>query len=204
MRLAVLFFDFDRFKYINDSLGHAAGDCVLQMAAERFRSHISDNIMLARLGGDEFVLLLDPMQGHAHVEHVVSRIGQCLQEPLDMNGHPLYISVSIGIAIYPQDGRTPDELVKNADAAMYEAKKNAQQEAVFFTNAIGIHYENRLGLESSLRVCCVGQELELYYQYQVDWITGRLKEWKHYCAGSIRSSDLFHRLILFRLPKRQA
>ncbi len=193
--LAVLFFDFDRFKYINDSLGHAAGDCVLQMAAERFRSHISDNIMLARLGGDEFVLLLDPMQDHAHVEHVVSRIGQCLQEPLDMNGHPLYISVSIGIAIYPQDGRTPDELVKNADAAMYEAKKNAQQEAVFFTNAIGIHYENRLGLESSLRGVLCRQELELYYQYQVGLDNGQIEgmeallRWKHPELGFISPLD---------------
>ncbi len=193
--LAVLFFDFDRFKYINDSLGHAAGDRVLQMAAERFRSHLSDELMLARLGGDEFILLLDPMQDRTHVERVVDKIRHCLQEPLDMNGHPLYISVSIGVAIYPQDGLTLDELVKNADAAMYEAKKNARQEAVYFTNAIGAHYENRLGLESSLRGALCRQELELYYQYQVRLDNGQIEgmeallRWKHPELGFISPLD---------------
>ncbi|WP_322905336.1 putative bifunctional diguanylate cyclase/phosphodiesterase [Paenibacillus sp. SGZ-1009] len=189
--LAVLFFDFDRFKYVNDSLGHAAGDRILQMAAERFRNQLSVDRSLARLGGDEFILLIDPLQGHAHVERVVDEIKQCLQEPMNIDGHLLYISVSIGVAIYPQDGITLDELVKNADAAMYEAKKSARQEAVFFTDAIGAHYGNRLHLESSLRSVLCRNELELYYQYQVRLDNGQIEgmeallRWKHPELGII-------------------
>ncbi len=189
--LAVLFFDFDRFKYINDSLGHAAGDRILKMAATRFRHDLPDDVSIARLGGDEFILLIDPMQDHQHVEEIVQKVRHCLEEPMNIEGRHVYISASIGIAIYPQDGSTLDELVKNADAAMYEAKKNAQPGAVFFTDDIGAHYNNRLGLESSLRSVLCHNELELYYQYQVRLDNGEIEgveallRWNHPKLGFI-------------------
>lgn len=122
-RFALLFLDLDRFKQVNDSLGHQAGDLLLQQTSQRLSQNLRRDDLLARLGGDEFILLLDPLQHRDNAAKVAAHIRDILNAPFQINEHVAHIGVSIGIAIYPEHGSTAEELLKAADAAMYAAKK---------------------------------------------------------------------------------
>lgn len=180
MKLGVLFLDLDGFKRINDTLGHHLGDLVLQATSERLRNSIrtrdemlcldnpQDNPTLARLGGDEFTVLLSMIKRKDDVASVAERIRLNLNQPLIIGDHELYMATSIGIAIYPDDGTIAEELLKNADLAMYYAKRRGGNNYQYFTARMSEMALHRLKLESHLRKAVELNELELHYQPQLD------------------------------------
>ena len=132
-RVALLFIDLDRFKNINDSLGHVIGDGLLQAVAERLRGVIRDTDTISRLGGDEFLLLFS-MDHVASVAHLAQKLLKVIGEPYEIDGHSLQVTSSIGISVYPKDGTSFEELFKNADIAMYKAKESGRNAFHFFTS----------------------------------------------------------------------
>ncbi|NGZ75771.1 putative bifunctional diguanylate cyclase/phosphodiesterase [Saccharibacillus alkalitolerans] len=193
--LAVVFMDFNRFKYINDTLGHGVGDRMLQEAAARFEEALPGHCLLARLGGDEFVILIPRSSGTQTIRSVIAAVEDSLKKPMSIDEHSLHVSTSIGIAVYPADGSSMDELLKNADAAMYRSKKNNGSKAVFFDSSIGSELERRLEIENDLNNVIERNELSLHYQLQVHARTGRiagveaLLRWKHPVKGYISPAD---------------
>ena len=190
-QLAVVYLDIDDFKRVNDSMGHHVGDSLLKQFSDRLvlalrssdvaaRNDTSD--MLARLGGDEFTLLLSSLRHQADAAIVATRIHEMLEEPflLDVgvgNGagkHELYVGASIGIAVYPHDGVDADELLKNADTAMYEAKRGGKSTYRFYVDDMNDRALERLDMESSLRGALDKGELSLDYLPQIDLITGQI------------------------------
>ncbi len=173
-KIAVLFLDLDRFKNINDSLGHAIGDQMLIEAARRLRSAVRGSDTVSRLGGDEFVLLLTELETPDHAAHVAEKLLQVVAEPFSLEGHELNVTPSIGIALFPEDGADPDALLKNADTAMYHAKENGRNNFQFFAPAMNVRVSEHLALENSLRQALTRNELALHYQPQFDLASGRL------------------------------
>ncbi|SMC18459.1 PAS domain S-box-containing protein/diguanylate cyclase (GGDEF) domain-containing protein [Andreprevotia lacus DSM 23236] len=190
-KLAVLFLDLDRFKTINDSLGHAAGDQVLNQVAERLRKIVRRSDILARLGGDEFVLVLtelkDAMQAGDTAEHLL----QTFAEPFELEAGGFATTTSIGISVYPDDGNDPDTLIRNADVAMYQAKSSGRNNFQYFTADMNVRASERLELETSMRHALTNGEFELYYQPQVSLKDNRvigaeaLIRWNHPEQGLI-------------------
>ncbi|MBM0065725.1 bifunctional diguanylate cyclase/phosphodiesterase [Alkalicoccobacillus gibsonii] len=161
---AVLTLDIDRFKMINDSLGHMYGDLFLQKVSNRITKLIDgEDIILSRLGGDEFVLIYKKEMGPS-LESFASHILMLIQKPFHLKEHDFYISASIGIAIYPEHGREAEVLLRNADTALYEVKRNMKNGYHIYTEALNEHLEEKLTLESDLRKGIVNQELVLHYQ----------------------------------------
>ena len=189
-RLAVLFIDLDRFKMINDSLGHTAGDQLLIEASKRMRAHIRAEDVLARLGGDEFVVLVDQLTDKDQATAIAHRLLEALESPFLLCGHECRISCSIGIAIFPDDASDPEELVKQADTAMYAAKAGGKNAYRFFSAELQSHSLRHLVLEADLRRALEKEELFLHYQPKVD-NAGRivgveaLLRWKHPQKGVI-------------------
>ena len=173
-KIAVLFLDLDRFKNINDSLGHAVGDQMLIEAARRLRSAVRGSDTVSRLGGDEFVLLLTELETPDHAAHVAEKLLQVVAEPFSLEGHELNVTPSIGIALFPEDGADPDALLKNADTAMYHAKENGRNNFQFFAPAMNVRVSEHLALENSLRQALIRNELTLHYQPQLELASGRL------------------------------
>jgi len=173
-KIAELFLDLDRFKNINDSLGHAIGDQMLIEAARRLRSAVRGSDTVSRLGGDEFVLLLTELETPDHAAHVAEKLLQVVAEPFSLEGHELNVTPSIGIALFPEDGADPDALLKNADTAMYHAKENGRNNFQFFAPAMNVRVSEHLALENSLRQALTRNELALHYQPQFDLASGRL------------------------------
>jgi diguanylate cyclase (GGDEF)-like protein len=190
--LAVLFIDLDRFKQINDTLGHTVGDTLLVQLARRFESCVRGSDTLARRGGDEFMLVLTDIISPQQVVKVAHRLIELLQPPFHIVGHELFVSASIGASIYPTDGEDPDSLQRGADAAMYRAKhlRNSFQ---FFDPTTNQTTLERLRLENYLRRALERNELDLYYQPKVN-LAGRiigveaLLRWKHPDLGMIPPS----------------
>jgi diguanylate cyclase (GGDEF)-like protein len=184
LKLAVLFMDLDGFKRINDTLGHHLGDLVLQTTSDRLRKNIrssdtlvrtgatQDGLSIARLGGDEFTVLLPMIERNEDAATVAQRICASLAQPFVCNDQELYTSTSIGIAIYPNDGETAEELLKNADLAMYYAKRLGGNTYQYFTAKMSETALLRLNLENHLRKAIELNELELHYQPQLDIRTG--------------------------------
>ncbi|WP_262964718.1 two-component system response regulator [Methylobacter psychrophilus] len=184
LKLAVLFMDLDGFKRINDTLGHHLGDLVLQTTSDRLRKNIrssdtlvrtgatQDGLSIARLGGDEFTVLLPMIERNEDAAIVAQRICTSLAQPFICNDQELYTSTSIGIAIYPNDGETAEELLKNADLAMYYAKRLGGNTYQYFTAKMSETALLRLNLENHLRKAIELNELELHYQPQLDIRTG--------------------------------
>jgi diguanylate cyclase (GGDEF)-like protein/PAS domain S-box-containing protein len=170
--LAVLFLDLDRFKYVNDSLGHQAGDALLKAVSGRFRHCVREQDTVARMGGDEFIVVLSELEGRGHATDVASRIVEALNAPFDIKGHRLTVTPSIGIAIYPDDGDRADLLIKHADAAMYHAKERGRNNFQFYEPRFSTTVSARLTLENRLRRALERDEFELYYQPQVETATG--------------------------------
>ncbi|MHB1354073.1 MAG: EAL domain-containing protein [Thiobacillus sp.] len=173
-RLAVVFIDLDRFKTINDSLGHAVGDAVLQAAASRLKNLARDRDTLARLGGDEFVLLLEGLRDAEAAGAVAEKIIAALEKMLHVGSYPLHISASIGISLYPDDGQDAEALLRHADAAMYKSKERGRNTFHFYEHGITERAMRRLQLESRLRRAFDARALHLHYQPLVRLDTGRI------------------------------
>ena len=167
-QVAVLFIDLDRFKNVNDTLGHHIGDGVLRSVAQRLAQAVRAGDTVSRLGGDEYVVI---MRGVTSVEEVrlavERRLIPLIRQPHQVEGHALHVSCSVGVALYPQDGRDLDELMRRADAAMYEAKGSGRDAAHFYEPAIEQMAQQRLGLEQQLRHALETGELSLHYQPRV-------------------------------------
>jgi diguanylate cyclase (GGDEF)-like protein len=173
-RFSVLFIDLDRFKVINDSLGHEAGDGLLVETAGRLRQSLRANDVVARLGGDEFVVILENAAEKPVVESVARTLLSTLSQPLQLAGHECHTTASIGIAMFPDDGTDVQTLTKNADMAMYLAKEDGKNAFRFFTKAIKTQSIERLTLETSLRHALERDEFSLHYQPKVDLVTRQI------------------------------
>lgn len=172
--VAVLFFDLDRFKVVNDTLGHEAGDQLLQMAAARLLSCLRDGDTLARFGGDEFAAFLDDIASPDDVAPIISKLLQVLAAPFTIDKHEFFISGSIGISLYPNDGDDTKILMKNADTAMYRAKQQGGNSYQFYRADMNVHALQRLELETDLRRALERQEFVLHYQPQFDLNNGSI------------------------------
>jgi len=162
-RFAVLFIDLDRFKMINDTLGHHAGDLFLIEIANRLRACVRDNDVLARLGGDEFVILLDSLKPD-HAEEIADRIIGAIEKPYTIEKNTLYSNASIGIAVCSTQYKNPDEILRDADAAMYQAKSLGRGRYVFFDDSMREKLVATMTLEQELRLAIEQQQFELHYQ----------------------------------------
>jgi diguanylate cyclase (GGDEF)-like protein/PAS domain S-box-containing protein len=165
---AVMFLDLDRFKNINDTLGHSVGDALLEQVARRLSMAVRASDTLARIGGDEFVLLLPHISGRDQAARVAEKLLSVLNTQLNVAGHSLQVSTSIGVCVYPEDGEYADVLLRNADTAMYQAKASGRNTYRFFTDQMNQEANQRYRIESSLRQGVRNQELRLVYQPLVD------------------------------------
>lgn len=172
--LAVMFIDLDKFKHVNDTLGHSAGDELLQQAAKQLQICIRKSDTLARIGGDEFIVLVENFASEAELEQLAARCAQVLAEPVVLQGQRHYITASIGISIYPRDGDSVDMLLKHADIAMYQAKERGRNTVSFFTWQMQDKMVERLNLERRLQQAIERDEFVLHYQPQIDLRTGLL------------------------------
>jgi len=183
--LGVMFIDLDHFKKVNDTLGHHVGDLLLQEAAERLRDSIRENDTVARLGGDEFLVVLSGYRTSLNVPHIAQKILKNLSAPYLIDGNELVLTGSVGISIYPQDGLTADDLMRNADMAMYAAKNEKGDSFQFYSESMNRNAVEQLELENGLRRAIEQDQLHLCYQPQVDWQTKQivgveaLLRWNH-------------------------
>ncbi len=190
-RFAVLFIDLDRFKSVNDSFGHSVGDTVLREAARRVTGCVRGSDTVSRLGGDEFTVLLTRIQRPQDAGRIAENIVNAFAQPFDVGDQQSFLGASIGIAAYPEDGSSAEELLKNADTAMYRAKASGRSQAVFFEERMNAEAFTRLVLDRDLRLAIERGELELHYQPQVDLHTGTIRSaeallrWRHPERGLI-------------------
>ena len=192
---AVMVCDLDRFKLINDSLGHRAGDQLLQEVARRLSGAVRSIDTVARLGGDEFVLVVNPVSGRAEAEAVARRAIESVQPPVEIAGISIHTSPSIGIAFYPTDGTTADALLAHADAAMYAAKDRGRSNLQCYGPGMSTRTQNEVKLESELHTAVAERQFELHYQPKVDTATGAvysaeaLVRWHHPQRGLLLPAD---------------
>ena len=166
--VALMFFDLDRFKQINDTLGHGTGDRVLQVVAARLKEQLREVDTISRLGGDEFTLIAEGTGEPERFAALAEKVRHLLSIPLDVDGRPILVSTSIGVTVYPRDSEDVDELVKNADIAMYRAKHSGRNTYLFYTAEMARRNDDRLGLEAELRQALRRGDLVIYYQPTVD------------------------------------
>ncbi|MCU7924409.1 MAG: EAL domain-containing protein [Candidatus Thiodiazotropha sp. (ex Dulcina madagascariensis)] len=191
LRLCILFFDLDRFKHINDSLGHPAGDSVLKRVANRLKETVREGDTLARLGGDEFAVLIENVHHSYSAASVAEKLHTCFDDPFIEEGHEFYLSASVGISVYPSDGEGAAELLKNADAAMYKAKNIERGGFQFYTQELTSNAYQHFTLESGLRHALQEDQFQIYYQPKIDLKAGRvlgaeaLLRWRHPEEGFI-------------------
>jgi diguanylate cyclase (GGDEF)-like protein len=194
-RFAVLFIDLDRFKMINDTLGHHAGDQFLIEISNRLRVCVRDNDILARLGGDEFVVLLDSLQSLEDVEEIASRIISSIAQPFELDGHTLYSNASIGIAQSRVSYKDANEILRDADAAMYQAKSLGRGRYVFFDDSMREQLIASMTLEQELRQAIKSKQFELHYQQISDLTSTKaigfevLLRWQHPTKGLLTPSE---------------
>ncbi|MGI9046050.1 MAG: bifunctional diguanylate cyclase/phosphodiesterase, partial [Burkholderiales bacterium] len=182
---AVLFLDLDRFKNINDTLGHEAGDSALREMATRLQAALRESDTIARVGGDEFMVLIDSFAELRYLSEVSQKILDAAARPFVLEGQECHVGVSIGIATYPDDGHDVHQLLKNADIAMYRAKSLGKNNFQFYSAQMNVHTLEHLALESRLRRAIENRELVLHYQPKVSFASGRiagaeaLVRWQH-------------------------
>jgi len=192
---AVMFVDLDRFKMINDSLGHAVGDALLKEVAGRLVTQLREGDTICRIGGDEFVVVLPEVKRSSDVAHVAQKVIEQLSQPVTVEERELVVTCSIGIAVYPDDGRDAETLIRNADAAMYHAKELGRANYQFFTEQMNQAASRRLQLESDLRRAVGKGELRVHYQPIVDVASGRiaaheaLVRWQHPERGLVLPAE---------------
>jgi diguanylate cyclase (GGDEF)-like protein/PAS domain S-box-containing protein len=190
-KIALLFLDLDRFKDINDSLGHSVGDILLQDVADRLKTWGREQDTLARLGGDEFLIMLTHVKDTPDAAVAAERLMDAMTAEFVVQGHSLRVSCSLGISIFPEHGADGESLIKNADAAMYSAKESGRNNFRFFTDDMNAHVVERLTLERNLRRALPEKELFLMYQPQMDIATGKiigleaLIRWQHPSLGLV-------------------
>lgn len=194
--LAVMFLDLDRFKNINDSLGHMIGDELLQQVSVRLKDCIREGDTLARFGGDEFTLMLPKLHnGRDDASKLAEKITNTLKQPFIVDGHELYVSASIGIALYPQDGNDIDNLIKHADVAMYHVKGQGKNGYQFYSNEMNVPYIEKLSLDTGIHRALDNNEFNLVYQPQINLRTGEivgveaLLRWEHPEHGIISPAE---------------
>jgi diguanylate cyclase (GGDEF)-like protein len=173
-QFALLFIDLDNFKSINDSLGHAAGDEVLQQMAERLKQCVREADVVTRLGGDEFVIILWQMRSARDPESVAEHVIAAMALPFLVAGNSYFLSASVGIAVYPADGASGEDLLRNADTAMYRAKESGRGRYVYFEERMNLAAVARVSLERELRRAIERAEFSLVYQPQRDLRSGRI------------------------------
>ncbi|GGE68518.1 hypothetical protein GCM10011533_21120 [Streptosporangium jomthongense] len=194
-KLAVMFLDLDRFKVINDTLGHAMGDQLLQAVTQRLETCLRKGDTLSRFGGDEFTLLLPSIHGKEDASQIARKLIKTLKAPFLLGEHEVFVGVSIGIAIYPEAGNSMDQLIQNADIAMYHVKARGKDNYCFFSESMSVDSTYRLNLERDLRLALEREELRVFYQPQVCASTNRivgleaLVRWQHPERGLLYPRD---------------
>lgn len=189
--VALLFLDLDRFKNVNDTLGHQVGDQLLQEVTRRIRECVRSSDTVSRQGGDEFVIMLPNLGELGDILPVVNKLIESIASPYELAGHVLHITTSVGVSVYPQDGSDIETLIKHADTAMYQAKEAGRNGYRFFTTEMNRAVARRVGLENKLRGALKRGELLLHYQPQVDLVSGQviaaeaLVRWQHPEEGLI-------------------
>lgn len=197
-QFAVVVFDLDRFKAINDSMGHAAGDEALRQVAVRISSMLRQSDTLARVGGDEFIALLPNAGSRAEVHAVLAKVQQAIGQTLRLGSIDVHMASSIGVAFFPQDAADPLTLLRHADAAMYHAKRHGRNDLQFYAEGMGDVDRARLEVEHDLRTALANGELELHYQPKVDVGNGRVRgaeallRWRHPSRGLLLPADFIH------------
>lgn len=189
--VAVLFLDIDRFKNINDTLGHRTGDELLKAVSTRLRERLNDNATIFRPGGDEFVIIMHGIKHKRTVATVAMEVLSAFQEPFPVEGRDLFVTGSVGASIFPQNAQTADELIAFADSAMYRAKESGRNNAKFYDGTMHAHVLERMGLEQDLRQALSRDELYLMFQPVIDVATRRtvgceaLVRWRHPLLGEL-------------------
>src|SRR5260221_3352499 len=192
---AVMFIDLDRFKPINDSLGHAVGDVLLKEVSQRLVNQLRVGDTICRIGGDEFVVVLPEGKRASDVAQGAQKVIEQLSLPGPIEGHDLIVTASIGIAVYPEDGADAETLIRNADAAMYHAKELGRANYQFFTDQMNQAASHRVALESELRRALGREELRVHYQPVIEAKSGRLAghealvRWQHPERGLVLPGD---------------
>ncbi|MFZ3322415.1 MAG: EAL domain-containing protein [Usitatibacter sp.] len=183
--LALFFLDLDRFKYVNDTLGHSLGDRVLQEASRRLTAAVRSSDLVARLGGDEFVLLVEDFHSNDELSDIANKVLGAFAPSMIMDGQELGLSVSIGISTFPGDGGDAQALVSNADIAMYQAKEQGRNRHCFYAAAPNTHTHERLSLEAGLRHALERDEFDIFFQPKIEFPTNRVSgvealiRWRH-------------------------
>lgn len=193
--MALMFLDLDRFKEVNDTLGHDIGDLLLKEAAQRLQSSVRETDTVARLGGDEFTIILGELDDLDSAERVAQHILRKLAEPFQLAGEVVYISASIGLTFFPEDASNVDILLKNADQAMYAAKDQGRNCYHYFTPSMQEAAQSRMRMASDLRVALAADQFRLYYQPIVELTTGSIHKaealirWQHPIHGLVNPAD---------------
>lgn len=191
-RLAVMFLDLDRFKIVNDNLGHDTGDMLLRLVAGRLGECLRESDTLARLGGDEFIVLLPMVDNVEAAQKVANKIVNAVKEPFEIEHHELYVTASVGIAIYPEDGADAETIIKNADIAMYHTKGQGKNGFNIFTRELSDQQQRQLSIENEIRKGIKESQFLVYYQPQVNAIDGRIMgvealiRWQHPEKGLLK------------------
>jgi diguanylate cyclase (GGDEF)-like protein len=192
---AVICLDLDHFKTVNDTLGHAVGDGLLQAVADRLRACVRQGDTVARLGGDEFAIIQLPVAQPDHAELLTGRIMDVFQHPIDVEGHLIMTGLSVGVALAPGDGATPERLLRNADIALYLAKTEGRGTVRFFEPEMDARIQLRRTLELDLRVALIRNEFEIYYQPLISLAAGKitgfeaLLRWHHPVRGLVSPAE---------------
>lgn len=172
--IAILFIDLDRFKVVNDILGHDIGDLLLKQVATRLKDCIRKTDIVARQGGDEFIILLDDGISKKETEFIANKVLRILSYPFNLSGHEVYITPSIGISLYPQDGSSAEYLIKNADMAMYDAKSKGKNNYQFYSSRIDENNIRKGQLETKLRKALQNEEFQVFYQPKIEMHTNNI------------------------------
>lgn len=192
--LAVMFLDLDRFKVVNDSLGHTIGDELLKRVSERLSACLREGDSLARLGGDEFIVLLPHMSSEPDVHAVGNKIVEAIKQPFKVEGHELYLTVSVGVSMFPRDGDNAETLIKHSDVAMYHTKEQGKNSYHLYEDNMSVKNNLLLSIENEIRIGIKEKQFEVFYQPQINLTTGEvcgveaLLRWNHPAQGLLSPS----------------